>query len=560
MRVWRLASLTAVLAAGFLGVVPAWLGSAWAAPQRSLGPGCAPQRPAVAYYAGAIAAARQRGKAPIPCVTRTGYATSEVSVAVTNDGAILFNPAIAASGTQGMIRSVDKGRSWQFVPHAANGAPVTSAIDQNLWVDRPTGRAFWVKIDDFPAPTPPRFDFSDDAGQSWTAAAQPCPNRAYGPLGCGHPQVFSGPPTKSMRHLQQGFPDAVYVCGGGANPLACQKSLDGGKTWGAPVTIPTPAGVSCTGFTNFGLNGVVDRDGTVYVPFTPCQRPYVAISHDEGATWKTVLVANTDTLGFGELPLGIDKAGNLYAAWAGDADRLPHLSISRDHGTHWSSPLMVAPPGVKEVAIPQLVAGATGQVAVSFYGSTNAPGPPFPASCSSFSLACPAYNNETWNTYATETFDALRARPLFWSATLNNPADPTWLGCSPSATGVVTAPGSTGGCSALSDSTAESTEGGRVDYFGTTMSPGDTPWVGFVQECPNGQPLPGNPNCPATLTGNPDDALYGLVGRLVRPHRHRGRSHTKNTLARLDRPGTHRPPDGSPRLRQRWGISTRASS
>src|SRR5262249_3827428 len=160
---------------------------------------------------------------------------------------------------------------------------------------RETGRAFWIAID-LPSPTPPRLDRSDDDGKTWFPSDQPCPNRAFGPLGCGHPQVFTGPPTKSMEHLQQGYPNVVYVVAGGANPLALQKSVDGGKTWGAAVKIPTPAGVSCVGFTNFGLNGVVGRDGTVYVPFTPCQRPYVAISHDEGDTWQTVLVADTLTL------------------------------------------------------------------------------------------------------------------------------------------------------------------------------------------------------------------------------------------------------------------------
>lgn len=286
------------------------------------------------------------------------------------------------------------------------------------------------------------------------------------------------------------------------------------------MTIPTPSGVSCPAFSNFGLNGVVDQQGTVYVPFTPCQRPYVAISHDEGATWETRLVNDTSTLGYGELPLGIDLGGNLYAAWAGATDRLLHLSLSRDHGLHWSAPLMIASPGVNEVAIPQLVAGARGQVAVTYYGSTNAPGPPFPPSCSGLSLDCPAYQNETWNTYVTETFTGLTSRPLFWSAPLNDPAHPTWLGCSQSAIGLEF-PGSTGPCAATNTSeTTGPTLGARVDYFGATMSPNDTPWVGFVQECPNGMPIAGNPNCPSNLTGNPTEALFGLVGRLVRPAAH----------------------------------------
>jgi len=90
------------------------------------------------------------------------------------------------------------------------------------------------------------------------------------------------------------------------------------------------------------------------LPFTPCERPYVAISNDAGDTWRLSLVADTETIGWGELALGIDGQGNLYATWADAADRLPYLSISRDGASHWSTPLMIAAPGV--VAEPLLLA------------------------------------------------------------------------------------------------------------------------------------------------------------------------------------------------------------
>lgn len=492
-----------------------------------MGPGCAPGRPAVAHRAGGGLATAPPGSAPIPCVTATGYPTSEPSIAVTNRGTVLFNPAIAADRTDGVIRSVDGGRTWQFAPHAPNGAPVTNSTDANVWVDRPSGRAFWLK-QAYPRPTPPRMDFSDDDGRNWTAAAQPCPNRAYDdPLGCGHPWVFSGPPVAEMRSTQRAFSNVVYVCAGGSSPLVCQKSVDGGKTWVPPVRIPSPGGLSCKSSNHFGFNGVVDRRGTVYVPFTPCQRPYVAISRDEGATWNSVLVADTNVIGIGVLPLAIDQQGNLYAAWAGE-DRKLYLAISRDQGAHWSEPWMIAAPGVKEVAVPQAVAGSRGHVAITYYGSTNAPEPPFPAPCKAqvqiFSLACPPYANETWNTYVTETFDALTPQPVFWSATLNDPAHPTWFGCSPSTT-VAGGPVCTGNSWQFDQTVAQTrelqlaTSGGRLDYFGMTMAPDGTPWVGFVQQCPDGKPVPGNPNCPSTLTGNRDDSLMGMVGRLVRPRK-----------------------------------------
>jgi hypothetical protein len=509
-------SLTLVVTTVVMTVATCLVATAFAT---DLGPGCAPDRPAIAHHAGGvIALSLQAQQAPIPCSTATGWRTSEPSIAVSNAGAVLFQPALSQSGLNiGLVRSVNQGETWDFVPHAPQTPPVTDAIDQNFWIDRKTGRAFWISID-LPSPTPPRLDRSDDGGKTWFRSNQPCPNRAIsspvGPYGCGHPQIVTGPPTKSMAAKLQGYPNVVYVCAGGADPLACQKSLDGGMTFGPPLTLPSPAGIRCPGFVathNFGLNAVIGGDGTVYVPFTPCQAPYIAISHDEGETWQTpVLVADTLTLGFGLLSLDQDEAGNLYAGWIGFTDRLPYLSVSRDGGSHWSTPMMIGAPGVVEVALPGLVSGARGQVAVTYMGSKNA-FLPFPPSCDGLSTSCPGYQNETWDTYITETFNALDRDPVFFSATLNDPTRPTWYGCSPSEIGYWSAPGTA--CTARAGNGP--TLSGRLDYYGSTMASDGTPWVGFVQECPSGLPVAGNPNCPSTLTGTNTDSLLGFVGRLV---------------------------------------------
>jgi hypothetical protein len=126
-------------------------------------------------------------------------------------------------------------------------------------------------------------------------------------------------------------------------------------------------------------------------------------------------------------------------------------------------------------------------------------------------LSCPGYEHETWDTYVTETFNALARQPLFWSAILNDPAQPTWYGVTPSS--MRTATGFAGGSGA---GTGGPSGGGRIDYYGMTMAPDGTPWVGFGQACPFGLPVAGNPSCPNTLTGTGPDSLWGLVGRLVR--------------------------------------------
>jgi hypothetical protein len=493
----------------------------------ALGPGCAPERPAIAHHAGGVVVESPRGKAhtpPIPCTSSTGFRTAEISLVVTNDGTLLFQPAFDTTGAPiGLLRSVNQGENWDFVNPTVT-PPRIPGVDMNLWVDRDTGRAFWssdgVGLMAFGIPSRDEnvyIDHSDDDGKTWVRSSPL-------PMFYDHTQIFSGPPTIGLKHLMQRYPNVIYVAVSGGftcfvfNFCGTQvaKSLDGAVTFGQPVAVPYPPecpspGTNPTG--GYGLNGVVSRDGTVYLPFTPCERPYVAISHDEGSTWQLSLVADTETIGWGELGLGVDKEGNLYATWTAAADRLPYLAISRDRALHWSAPLMIAAPGVNEAAEPQLVAGARGQVAISYYGSKNSPGVPFPPPCTDASVSCPGYESETWDTYITETFNALARQPLFWSATLNDPTQPTWYGLTPSSLRVPN--GFAGGSSAGTQ--GGPSLGGRMDYYGMTIAPDDTPWVAFAQECPFGLPIGGNPNC-SQAAGGPNDGLFGLVGRLVRVH------------------------------------------
>lgn len=470
------------------------------------GPGCAPDRPAIAHHAGGVVAHHDKDdKAPIPCVNATGWRTAEISIVISNEGTILFQPAFPNAGSPiGVLRSVDQGEHWDFVNPNVTPARIP-AVDMNMWVNRDSGRIFWssdgVGLSAFGIPSRNAnvyLDHSDDDGKTWVRSSPL-------PMFFDHTQIFDGLPYVAVAGGYTCF--VSTFCG-----THIAKSLDGGMTFTEPVALPYPPecpapGTNPTG--GYGLNGVVSRHGTVYLPFTPCERPYVAISHDGGSTWQLSLVADTETIGWGELGLGMDKRGTLYAAWTAAADRLPYLAISSDRALHWSAPLMIAAPGVNEAAEPQLVVGATGQVAVSYYGSKNAP-LPFPPPCASASSTCPGYEKETWDTYITETWNALERQPLFWSATLNDPSQPTWYGVTPSGLRV---PGGYAGGSDAGTAGGPSLSG-RMDYYGMSIAPDDTPWVGFVQECPFGLPIGGNPNC-SQAAGGPNDGLFGMVGRLV---------------------------------------------
>ncbi|MBA2725016.1 MAG: hypothetical protein H0U53_03410 [Actinobacteria bacterium] len=118
-----------------------------------------------------------------------------------------------------------------------------------------------------------------------------------------------------------------------------------------------------------------------------------------------------------------DAAGNVYYTWVA-ADRLPYLSVSRDGGKTWDKPMMIGPPGIRETLLPGMAIGAKGKVIVQYMGSTNSPW--------NGTSADKSYDDTTWNGYVTMTTDGLERKPLFYSATINDPSDPLWRGsCGP---------------------------------------------------------------------------------------------------------------------------------
>ena len=518
-----------------IGLAPAKL---MAAPPPQMGgatgPGCASDRAVATHHAGGEQVQAPSGmQAPVPCSVSLDMRVGELSLVVSKAGTVVLRP-IWKGDTNGPPNGTELFTAGSANPTFAT----TPAYDTNLWADPQTGRLFWMSCGGRCAH--PLFEISDDDGKTWYPG--PRPLTGPGPYGVGtggydHVQVFGGPPVASMKGLLKGgYPNVVYACLG-HDPLKCEKSQDGGLTWGPELVIPFPptaqmksiqaaGGGICSAF---GLQGMVESDGTVIVPYEPCNRPYVAVSHDEGAHWTLVQVTNEEEIGYGYPSLGMDSAGNLYAAWVQSSDRMLYMAISRDKGMHWSAPMMIAAPGVNEAAIPFLVAGKDGQVAVSYYGSKNAPHP-FPAYCNPLpagrrgmggftppppgpTQTCPGYENETWDTYVTETWDATDAQPVFWSTTLNDPSRPSWYGITPSELGVVRwdenfsvgASFFRGGSPRLD-----------IDYYGSAMGPDGTVWVGYAQMCPYGQTLgsAGNPNCPSG-NGPTDGGFFTILGRLV---------------------------------------------
>lgn len=362
---------------------------------------------------------------------RTGYDTWEPTMGVTDEG-VFFNASLDYGGV--IVGSLDGGKSWDTV---FDGHKFTA--DPYMFVDEDTGRIF---ANDYAIPCH-LVSFSDDDGKTWTTGT---------PAGCydnaDHQTLFAGPPPEGGVE-PVGYENVVYLCaiGFGASAASagswCSKSLDGGMTFvptGAPAFTDDPRqsgdfGVPglCNGANAHGFAG---PDGTVYLPRGWCGQPWLAISKDEGATWERVQVSDLGMpccapvedgvegeLYSHEAAVVADDDGNVYYAWVA-ADRLPYLVVSRDGGATWGKPLMIGRPGLKEALLPGMAIGPNGGVVVRYMGSENSPW--------NGEEATGSYDDERWNAYLTVVADPLARNPLLYTATVNDPEGPLWIGpCGP---------------------------------------------------------------------------------------------------------------------------------
>jgi hypothetical protein len=82
---------------------------------------------------------------------------------------------------------------------------------------------------------------------------------------------------------------------------------------------------------------------------------------------------------------------------------------------------------VRETVLPELAMGDDGRIAVAYMGSTNSPWDSAKATGSGAD-----YTQAAWHAYLTITPDARQTDPIFYSAAVNDPADPLVRGiCGP---------------------------------------------------------------------------------------------------------------------------------
>jgi len=332
----------------------------------------------------------------------------EPTIGVAGDGTVYYGAAhlvidtdTAWGGARTDTRmSTDGGTTFTSIqPGFGDPGSIPPAnADPMIYVDPTTGRVFNLDLTgacNF-------LNYSDDKGASWTT----------NPVACGNPTVDHQTivTAKPTSFPTIGYPNVVYWCSNRVVDATCGRSLDGGITWTATGE-PAYLGVDPEiGDLCGGLAGhlAADPDGRIFLPKGHCGNPWISISDDEGATWTRVKVSDipaSDT----HLSLASDNAGNLYYGWWGGKHNLPFLSVSRDHGTTWGKPMMIAPPGVHGANLVTVAAGAAGRVAVTFLSSTN------PKNT----------KDRAFDQTVVVSTDALSANPTWVSATANPAATPS---------------------------------------------------------------------------------------------------------------------------------------
>jgi len=377
-------------------------------------------------------AVRYSGQKLVLAQSYVGRKAAEPTLGVDRTGAI-YTVAAAFDAIPGsppkneprtlVERSTDGGRTWHVTqPSIAGQNSMVVSTDPYIFVDpnvsQSKGRVFDI---DLQGVNGAHLAFSDDQGKTWTQTL-------LSSAGVNdHQTLVSGvePKDVPIPLTDPNYQKVLYYCVNQIADGSCIRSFDGGRTFlqgnqsGYEAFNPQYlAGIDDSH--NDGICGslhghaVTDTAGRLFIPRGYCDIPMIAISSDAATTFHDVQVSKGVTMSGEQASVAVDKLGNLYYTWQDANYNLPYLAISRDHGEHWSTPMMIAPPGVHEVDFPSIDVGDPGRIAITFPGTTSTLGG--------------KDKTRPWNSYVVVSADALSANPLFLSNTSNPKWDPVHRG------------------------------------------------------------------------------------------------------------------------------------
>ena len=187
----------------------------------------------------------------------------------------------------------------------------------------------------------------------------------------------------------------TFVCSAGGScgfstgdlNAVMQRSTDGGKTWSKmfPVSPGFPASggdsapmvIEPSGRIDVLYQGYHITDTTTYA-MDPGYS-YFTSSGDRGSTWSKPVQVGPEggTMSLSEWwidgSIGMDAAGNLYAAWdtQGTNADIGWLSFSTNHGRSWSAPIQAPPDQLDVPHIMEVVGGPAGTAYVSWLSNSD---------------------------------------------------------------------------------------------------------------------------------------------------------------------------------------------
>jgi hypothetical protein len=312
--------------------------------------------------AGAAAACETAGRT-LP----VGSTAFEPTMGVDPDGALYMattpGSGVAIGFGVGVHKSTDRGATWTDVqPRVAGRALPPETNDPYAYVDPGTGRVFSFHMS--PILLCSIMSFSDDGGATWTTP----------PVGCGpsgawdHQTMTAAPPTDGVITL--GYPNVLVQCVNSVYAEMCARSLDGGMTWGTGYPVYANENLASLCGTQTG-HLFSDRDGVIYLPTPVCgDRASMYVSEDSGLTWEERVI-HEEPMPFTDPAIDVDGAGVLHATWV-DSDSRLNYATSADKGLTWTEPVFATAPGLV-AALPALVAGDEGRLAIAFSGTADLP-------------------------------------------------------------------------------------------------------------------------------------------------------------------------------------------